>query len=78
MTKPASKEAMNDLHSAVAQELKARIASGEASAADISNAIKFLKDNGVEALSVPGSAVESLARQFPVFDDEDATDAARH
>ncbi len=67
----ASKEVMDALHSIVAKELSDRIKSGEATAADISNAIKFLKDNGIEAVMGKGGSIDSLARQFPTFGDED-------
>lgn len=66
----ASKDIMDALHSIVAKELTKRIEDGEASAADISNAIKFLKDNGIEAVLGKGGSIDSLARQFPSFDDE--------
>ncbi|RWM84302.1 hypothetical protein [Mesorhizobium sp.] len=72
----ASKDLMDALHGIVAQELINRIKSGEASAADISNAIKFLKDNGIEAVLGKNPGVTSLAQQFPVFDDDE--DHARH
>lgn len=58
---------MEELHAAVAKELAARIRSGEATAADISNAIKFLKDNGIEALIDKNPNLGGLARQFPDF-----------
>ena len=45
----APQATLETLHSQVAQELLHRITSGEASSADMSNAIKFLKDNGIEA-----------------------------
>jgi hypothetical protein len=61
------------LHEAVAKELLDRIRSGEASAADISNAIKMLKDNGIEARPDKNAALQSLASQFPIFDDEHET-----
>jgi hypothetical protein len=67
----ASKDLMDALHSIVAKELTDRIKSGEASAADISNAIKFLKDNGIEAVLGKGSGVDSLAKQFPTFNDDE-------
>lgn len=69
----ASKDLMDALHGIVAQELIDRIKSGEASAADISNAIKFLKDNGIEAVLGKNPGITSLAAQFPVFDDEEVT-----
>lgn len=68
----ASIEVMAALHGIVAQELMDRIKDGTATAADISNAIKFLKDNGVEARPDKNAAVASLASQFPTFEDEEA------
>jgi hypothetical protein len=70
----ASKDVLEMLHATVAAELDRRIKDGEASAADISNAIKFLKDNGIEAVLGKNPGVTSLARNFPTFDaDEEHT-----
>lgn len=68
----ASKDALELLHDAVAKELTSRVAGGDATAADISNAIKFLKDNGIEAVLGKNPGVTSLASQFPTFDDDEA------
>lgn len=76
MSSKASTDAMASLHNEVAKQLLERVKSGAASAADISNAIKFLKDNGIEADAVPGSPTESLARQFPSFNDDQDGDHA--
>lgn len=73
MSKTASQELMELLHAQVAEELIARVKSGEASAGDISNAIKFLKDNGIEARADKNPLVNSLAHQFPVFDEDSDT-----
>lgn len=67
----ASTTLMELLHGTVAQELLDRIKSGEASSADISNAIKFLKDNGIEARADKNPGMQSLAAQFPTFKDDD-------
>jgi ribosomal protein L1 len=67
----ATVDLMSILHDTVAQELLNRIKDGTATAADISNAIKFLKDNGIEARADRNAAVASLASQFPSFEDED-------
>ena len=40
------KELMDVLHEAVTKELLMRVQSGEASASELSVAVKFLKDNG--------------------------------
>lgn len=66
----ASRTKMGDLHEAVAQELASRIADGSATAQDMSNAIKFLKDNGIEADRESNDAINSLASKAPRFDDE--------
>jgi ribosomal protein L1 len=67
----ASLDIMARLHGVVAEELLNRIKDGTATAADISNAIKFLKDNSIEARADKNAAVASLASQFPTFYDED-------
>lgn len=67
----ASKDLMEQLHALVATQLTARINGGEATAADFSNAIKFLKDNGIEAVLGKGGPIDGLARQFPTFSDDD-------
>jgi hypothetical protein len=40
------KELMDTLHDAVTKELLMRVQSGEATASELSVAVKFLKDNG--------------------------------
>ena len=61
----APQEALENLHSQVARELSDRIATGEASSADMSNAIKFLKDNGIEGLAVQDSPLGHLVNVLP-------------
>ena len=61
----ANQETLENLHSQVAQELLQRIISGEASSADMSNAIKFLKDNGIEGLPVQDSPLGDLINVLP-------------
>jgi len=61
----APQETLENLHSQVAQEILQRIVSGEASSADMSNAIKFLKDNGVEGLPVQDSPLGELINVLP-------------
>jgi ABC-type Zn uptake system ZnuABC Zn-binding protein ZnuA len=59
------------LHDALAKDLLERIKSGEATAADMSNAIRFLKDNGIDAHLVQDSPLDNLAKVLP-FQDPDA------
>lgn len=70
----ASRELMASIHDAVAKELLRKVASGEATASELSVAVKFLKDNGIEALAVSDSPLANLAASLPAFDDveEDA------
>ena len=63
-------ETLNLLHEAVANELLARIRSGEAKPADLSVAVKFLKDNSIEAIPTDGSMLKQLLEELP-FDDEE-------
>jgi hypothetical protein len=63
-------EILNTLHEAVAIELLERIRSGEAKPADLSVAVKFLKDNGIEAIPTDGSLLNALLQELP-FDEDD-------
>ena len=61
----APQETLENLHSQVARELSDRIATGEASSADMSNAIKFLRDNGIEGLAIQDSPLGHLVNVLP-------------
>ena len=61
----ASKDILEALHNAVALDLLGKIKSGEATAAELSAAIKFLKDNGIEALASPNSPMANLLDALP-------------
>jgi len=63
-----SKEALSKLHDAVAEELLSRIEGGEATPADLSVAVKFLKDNDVSAAVAKGAPVFNLAMALPFSD----------
>lgn len=63
----ATPDELGSLHAIIAKELKARIQSGEATAADISNAIKFLKDNGISCDVNDDANLKYLADEAPVF-----------
>ena len=68
---------LTELHSAVAAELLHRVRSGEAGASDLSVAVKFLKDNGIEAQAVADTPLANLAASLPVYDDA-GDDALQH
>jgi len=61
----ASKDIMEELHLSVAQDLLGKIKSGEAKANDLGVAVRFLKDNGVEAIAVEGSPLANLLDNLP-------------
>jgi len=61
----ATKDMLDSLHRAVCEDLMAKIKSGEAKAADLAAAIKFLKDNGIEAIPVEGSPLGNLVDNLP-------------
>lgn len=58
----ASNKQMEELHELVAKKLKKMVESDEATAADISVAIKFLKDNNVMADPDLNSTIEELKK----------------
>jgi hypothetical protein len=70
-------QTLSTLHTAVATELLDRVRSGEARPADISNAIKFLKDNHIDAMPVQGSPLDGLLNSLP-FNSEGILDALAH
>lgn len=70
-------QTLSTLHTAVAQELLDRVRSGDAKPADISNAIKFLKDNNIDAMPVQGSPLDGLMGSLP-FNTESLQDALSH
>jgi len=65
----APNKLLEELHNAVAEDLLYKIQNGDATAAELSAAIKFLKDNGIEALPMEGSPLGNLVDHLP-FDVE--------
>ena len=62
---------LDDLHDSVATDLLNRIKSGEASASELSVAVKFLKDNGATQDVIHAeSPMASLLENLP-FDTEE-------
>ena len=70
MKKRASDDVLGALHELVAKELTNRILSGEATPADMNAAIKFLQNNGIEAVATEDSPLGKLVASLPTFDDE--------
>jgi hypothetical protein len=59
-----------NLHSEVATDLLRRVQSGEATSQELSVAVKFLKDNNIEAQMTENSPLAHLVDSLPMFDDE--------
>jgi hypothetical protein len=67
----ASLELMEILHGILATSLADKIRDGTATAADLSVARQFLKDNGVDAIPTKGNGLGKLAEQLPFKDTDD-------
>ncbi len=63
-----ARDMLSSLHSAVAEELLQRVRSGNASAAELTVAAKFLKDNHIECVPTPDNALGKLVEAIPEFD----------
>lgn len=67
----AHEELLGALHEAVASDLLRRVKSGEATASEMSVVVKFLKDNGIEALATENNKLGKLVQEMPDFDEGD-------
>jgi hypothetical protein len=67
----ASQEVMEILHGILATSLADKIKDGTATAADLSVARQFLKDNGIDSIPTKGNGIGKLAEQLPFQDTED-------
>lgn len=75
----ATKELLESLHAIVGKELLARIKSGEASASDFAQAIKFLSDNDISAVNNPNvAALGNFLGKMPFSDTDDPTTPSAH
>jgi hypothetical protein len=66
----ATEETLSELHDTLAKELLKKIKSGEATASELSVAVKFLKDNGIEAEFIQDSPIANLLSSLPTFEDD--------
>ena len=62
---------LGKLHKEVAEDLLSKIQSGQATAADLNVAVRFLKDNGIDSNMTIESPLANLAASLP-FQDPDA------
>lgn len=58
-------EILEELHTATAEELLTVIKSGNAAPGHFMAALRFLKENGVDAVAKPGSPMADLAKLVP-------------
>lgn len=70
----ATEELLGVLHEAVAKDLLSRITSGEATPAEINAAIKFLQNNGIEAIMTDENPLGQLYQSLPQFEDDEEAD----
>ena len=61
-------EILISLHETLAKELLARIETGKATAAELTAASKFLKDNGIDASMQHSEPMQDLAKVLPFQD----------
>ena len=62
---------LSTLYEAVADELLAKIESGEAKPADLAVAVRFIKDNDITALPVNDNALQQLMESMPFPSEKD-------
>ena len=73
----ASDALLGELHDAIARDLLNKVKSGEATAQELSAAIKFLKDNGIQGefddpvATEMAAEVNKMKDMLPRFEDED-------
>ena len=56
---------LNELHKLLAEELKARLLSGECSPAELNVIRQFLRDNHIDGLPAEGSALGDIVAELP-------------
>jgi hypothetical protein len=73
----ATKDFMQILHNELAKALADKVKSGEATAADLSVARQFLKDNGIDCVATDKNPLGDLRDALPEFGEDDE-DTLRH
>ncbi len=59
---------LEDLHETLAKEMLIRIQTGEATAAELTAAARFLKDNGIDGSAKHSQPLRDLAKVLPFQD----------
>lgn len=65
----ATEDLLASLHGALAEAMKDKLASGEATASDLNVIRQFLKDNGINVDGEKDPAIQSIADDLPDLDD---------
>lgn len=72
MTQSKSIEHLTELlHKGLAEDLLARVQTGQATAAELNVARQFLKDNGIDSMAFNDAPIVKLAEVLP-FEDKQA------
>lgn len=71
MSNRATEALLAELHNQTAEYLIERLRSGQATPAEVSNAIRFLKDNGIEAVPEESDAIHRIVNSLPNFEDSE-------
>lgn len=70
MNNASLQKMLEDLHEGVAKVLLQKVQSGLITPPELNAAIKFLKDNGIEAIPTPDNPLGELANEIPNFHPE--------
>ncbi|NPU64590.1 hypothetical protein HL667_06235 [Bradyrhizobium sp. 83012] len=70
----ATQALLEALHGALASSLADKIRDGSATAADLSVARQFLKDNGIDGIPKEGNGLDKLRQQLPFGTDDPVED----
>lgn len=65
----ATEDTLGELHGLIAKAFITKIKTGEFTSADLSAAIKFLKDNNINCIGTEDDSIKKLVDELPTFDD---------
>lgn len=74
----ATEKALGELHKLLAESMATQLKAGETSASFLSVVVKFLKDNGIEALPEHSEALKNLSDNLPDLDALDDNEFSAH
>lgn len=73
MTSKATEDMLASLHGALAEAMKQRLNSGQATASDLNVIRQFLKDNGINVDGERDPEIKSLTDDLPDLDSDNVT-----